>query len=364
MIHAKGNSLFDRIGISRLGLICGIAAAAMVVFSPSGPAQAQNLSGQTLRLYTYGGTYLEAVQEFVIKPFEAETGVKVTVDDGCCSKLGAAMAAGQYVGDVVLGQDFGSLLNEQKQGYLIPDKRFEEAAASSGAPESFRTSGMLVLHVYAYIMAGSDPKAPMPQTWAEFWDTTKFPGTRGLIRGEPSPQLEAALLAAGTPANKLYPLDADKAFNELDALRKKTKVLFAATGAEQINFLATGETKYSMVFSNRMVLAANENIKLGYSYGQSLQVGNGGAILKGAKNVDAAVAFLRFHYRPDVLAKFAERTGLAPAYKEAALKVSDARRPLMPTSPENTATAVQVNVDFWAKNREPLLKRWVQWLAQ
>jgi putative spermidine/putrescine transport system substrate-binding protein len=353
-------------GKTRLGISAWVAGVVLLAQMgiATNHASAQNLKGQTLRLYTYGGSYLEAVRDLVIKPFEAETGVQVIVDDSCCAKLSAAMTAGQYVGDAILGQDHGRLLNYAKLGWLVPDKRFEEEAAATGSPASFKTPNFLLLHIYAYIMAGSDPNAPMPKTWAEFWDTDKFPGSRGLIRNEPAPQIEAALLAAGIAPDKLYPLDVDKALAKFDELRKKTKVVFAATGAEQINLLATKEAKYSIVFSNRVVLAANENIKLGYTYEQSLQVGNGGGIPKGSKNVDAAVAFLKFHNRPEVLAKFAARTGLAPAYPKAANLVEEARRPLMPSTPENSKTAVQVDVNYWGDHQETVHKRWVQWLAQ
>src|SRR5579872_6847791 len=103
---------------------------ALILVHVGSAAQAQDLKGQTLHLYTYGGSYLEAVQDLVIKPFEAETGVKVVVDDSCCNKFAAAMTAGQYAGDVILGQDHGRLLNYAKLGWLIPDKRFEEAATA------------------------------------------------------------------------------------------------------------------------------------------------------------------------------------------------------------------------------------------
>jgi putative spermidine/putrescine transport system substrate-binding protein len=364
MVHTGDVAVAGRVGSTAFRLLCGIVVYTTLALALDGVAETQSLSGQTMRLYTYGGTYLDALREIVIKPFESETGVKVTVDDSCCTKIGAAMAAGEFIGDVVLGEDQGNLLNYQKLGWLVADKRLEEAAAASGASEALRSPRMLLLYIYAYIMAGSDPNAPMPKSWAEFWDTEKFPGTRGLIRGEPSPQLEAALLAADVPPAMLYPLDVEKAFAELDALRKKTKVLFAATGAEQINFLATGETRYSIVFSNRVVLAANEGIKLGYSYAQSLQMANGGAILKGVKNLEPAVAFLQYHYRPDVLARFAERTGLAPSYAKSAAMVSEARRPLMPTTPENSSSAVLINVEYWGENRDKLHEKWVQWLAQ
>jgi len=341
-----------------------LAAAVATSLATPGLAEAKSLDGQTVHLYTYGGNYLEVIKKFVIEPFEAETGAKVVIDDSCCTRLSAAMGAGEYIGDLILGQDQSNLLNLQKLGWLVADPRLLESAKAAGAAESLQSDSMLLTYIYAYIMAGSDPSAPMPQTWAEFWDTEKFPGTRGMISGEPAPQLEAALLADGVPADQLYPLDVDRAFAKLDALRAATDVLFAESGAQQINLLATGEATYSLVYSNRVVLAANDGIALGYSYGEALQVPNGGAILKGAKNIDGAVALLQYHYRPEVLARVAEATGLAPAYESAVAMIAEEKRPLMPTDPANTRTAVLVDLPYWRDNRDSIYERWVAWLAQ
>ena len=42
-----------------------------------------------------------------------------------------------------------------------------------------------------------------PQSWADFWDTEKFPGKRGLRRG-PKYTLEFALMADGVPPAEVY----------------------------------------------------------------------------------------------------------------------------------------------------------------
>lgn len=339
----------------------GISAAFLTGASSTSVQAAEE---KTLYLYTYGGSYLEALRDVVINPFEAETGIKVIVDDSCCTKIGAGMAANDFVADVLLGQDWGAYANYDKQGWLVHDQRLADIAKARHAAEYLVTPALLILQINAYIMASGDMSAPMPQSWQEFWDVTKFPGARGFIRSEPSPQLEAALLAGGKKPEELYPLDVDAAFKQFDKLRGSTKVLFAPSGADQINFLATGETKYSLVYANRAVQAIQEGIKLQVNYGQNLQVGIGGGILKGAKDVDAAVKFLEYHYRPEVLAKFAERTGLAPAYSQSAEMVSAAAKPLMPTSAENIEKGVVVDVPFWTEHRQSIYDRWVKWLAQ
>jgi putative spermidine/putrescine transport system substrate-binding protein len=349
---------------SRLVMITASACLAAVLSAGGALAQKRALEGQQVVLYTFGGTQLETTRELVIKPFEQETGAKVVVDDSCCQRLQAAMEAGQFIGDVVVGLDRGGMLARDAQGQFIHDPRLEKIARDRGAPEPYPSTSMLVLHSYSYVIAGKDASVPLPKTWSEFWDPAKFPGARGLIRISPTVQLEAALLADGVPADKLYPLDADRAFKKLTELKNTTKIIINASGADMINNLGTGETTYAITYSNRAFLAKRDGIKINFSYNDGLLVGNGGAILKGAKNVDGAVAFLEYHYRPEVLARFAERTGMSPAYSAAAAMIAPEYRSMMPTAPENVAKQHIVNDEYWQKHTKELDEKWVEWMAQ
>jgi len=349
----------------RGGAFAAIAAFAVLPLSGGDAgAQAPNLRGQQIVLYTFGGTQLEITRELVIGPFERETGARVVVDDSCCQRMAATLEAGQFLGDVIVGLDRGGMLAQDQRGWFVRDPRLVEIAARRDVPEAYRSPAMLIFHFYSYIMAASRPDAPMPRTWAEFWDVERFPGPRGLNRISPTAQLEMALLADGVAPADLYPLDVDRAFRKLDELRRRTRLVFNASGAEQINNLATGEIAYGVAYSNRVFLAAEDRIRLGFTYAQGLLVGNGGAIPRGARNLDGAIAFLDYHMRPDVLARFAERTGMAPSYAASAELVAADRRPRLPTSPGNIEQQYRLNEDFWRDNRMSVGERWVRWLAQ
>jgi ABC-type spermidine/putrescine transport system permease subunit I len=72
----------------------------------------------------------------------------------------------------------------------------------------------------------------VPSGWADFWDAKRFPGDRTLVGAGSgnNPELEFALLAASVPADKLYPLDLDKAFASYDKI-KPDVVKWWETGA-------------------------------------------------------------------------------------------------------------------------------------
>uniref|UniRef100_UPI000517A3F6 extracellular solute-binding protein n=4 Tax=Pseudomonas syringae TaxID=317 RepID=UPI000517A3F6 len=166
----------------------------------------RSLEGQTIVLYTSGGTQLEVTKELVIEPFEKETGAKVVIDDGCCTKLQAAMQSGQFLGDVIVGEDSTQLLNQSNLGWFIHDPRVQKIAADHGVPAEFQSDSYLVTQRYSYVIAAKNKEIPLPTTWKDFWDVKKFPGSRGLIRLGPMVQLEGALLADGVAADKIYPI--------------------------------------------------------------------------------------------------------------------------------------------------------------
>ncbi|RWQ73268.1 MAG: extracellular solute-binding protein [Mesorhizobium sp.] len=341
-----------------------IILTGLVSFPGEAISQNRSLEGQTVVLYTYGGTYLEPVREVVIEPFEKETGAKVVVDDSCCQRLQAAMEAGQFIGDVILGRDQGAYLALGHEGWLVHDERLEKIARDHGSPEQFQSPSMLILHSYSYLMAAKSASIPQPKTWADFFNVKSFPGTRGLVRDTPMVTLEAALLADGVAPDELYPLDADRAFRKLNELKSSTKIIMNASGADQINNLGTGEIDYGITYSNRAFIARNDGIPISFGYNDAFIVGNGGAILKGARNVDGAVAFLEYHMRPEVLVRMAERNGMGPVYEAAAELVDPELRELMPTSAENVKVQHPIDGLYWQENREALHKRWVEWMAQ
>jgi|GEM_PF-3537808 len=349
--------------LSGLVLALGIVGGGCGSSNSESIGQSGSLAGHTIHVLTYSGSYLEALERDVIKPFEEQTGAKVAVDDSCCEKLQAAMAAHQYVGDVTVGNDYGPNLLYADQGWVVPDRQLLQLEKDSGVPKSYWNPAVLATQIYAWVIASSDPGAPMPQSWSEFWDVQRFPGARGLF-GYPSGTLEVALLADGVPPVSLYPLDVDRAFQKLTELRNMTKVLFFQSGAQQINLLATQEVKYSLAFINRVVLAQNQGIDLGVTFNQGLSVATSASLLRGVKDKAGGLAFLRFMMQPAVQARFGALTGLAPVNPKAQPLLPPSRRSLMATSPKNLTKEIPFDDQYWRKNLLPLNKRFIAWLAQ
>jgi putative spermidine/putrescine transport system substrate-binding protein len=73
--------------------------------------------------------------------------------------------------------------------------------------------------LYANVLAYNTERVEgTPSSWADFFNTRKFPGRRGLHK-VPSETLEVALLADGVLLGDLYPLDVNRALGKLDTIK-------------------------------------------------------------------------------------------------------------------------------------------------
>lgn len=75
---------------------------------------------------------------------------------------------------------------------------------------------------FSFVLGYNEGKlgAAKPQDWTALFDTKTYPGKRALYKWPSPGVLELALLADGVAADKLYPLDLDRAFKKLDTIRK------------------------------------------------------------------------------------------------------------------------------------------------
>ena len=88
-----------------------------------------------------------------------------------------------------------------------------------------------------------------PQSWADFWDVKKFPGTRSLYNNAPR-ALAFALLADGVPPDKLYPMDIDRAFKKLDQIKPHIKVWWTQ-GNQSQQLIRDGEVDMMAIWNAR-----------------------------------------------------------------------------------------------------------------
>ena len=180
-------------------LIAGTALALIA----AGTAQAQD----SINITTYGGAFGAAVNEAFVKPFTAETGVQATMvdNDNPPATLKAQVEAGNITSDV-FDVEQSDVLRLCDEGLIEPIDPAALPAAADGTPaaDDYLPQALhdcaTAIMVWSTVIAYDTSAFPngAPATVADFFDTAKFPGKRGIIK-RPKYALEFALLADGVP---------------------------------------------------------------------------------------------------------------------------------------------------------------------
>ena len=354
-----------------------LAAASGIALT--GAAQAED----TITAVSWGGAYTKSQVEAYHKPWMAKTGNKIISEDynGGLAEVKAQVEAGNVTWDIV-DVELSDAIRGCDEGLLEEIDHSMLPAAPDGTPAEEDFIG-LALHdcavanivwstIYAY--DGSKYTAfDRPRSMADFFNTKKFPGKRGL-RKSPKANLEMALVADGVAAADVYDVLAtsegvDRAFAKLDSI--KDSVVWWESGAQPPQLLADGEVKMTTAYNGRIFNAmASEGKPFEIVWdGQVFDV-DLWVIPKGAPNKEAALDFLAFSTDTQRLADQAAWISYGPARKSSAPLVGAYNSdpdlemgPHMPTAPANFMNAIANGFEFWADNQDELNERFNAWLA-
>lgn len=335
---------------SLLGMIA--LAVASVAIAPSA-ASAQ----ETLTIASWGGAYQKAQREAWFDVVEKELGIKIKEDTTAgIADVRAQVASGSPTWDLVQQGNYSCAILD-KEGKT--EKLDPAILAIEGIPANMKGEGWISNLVYAAALAWNDEKYPdkKPQTWADMWDTKTFPGGR-TMRRSPVYTLESALLADGVPMDKLYPLDADRAFKKLGEIKDNVTAWWAS-GAQSAQLLKDGEVDMATIWNGRAEALAQEGAPINLTLNQQMILTDCWVVPKGAKNKDLAMKAVAIMSRPDVQARIALYINYGPAnsdaYKTGIIKPEVAAK--LPSAPENAKKGFVLDANYWAANLDELTKR-------
>lgn len=311
---------------------------------------------QSRELYinSWGGPWLEAAQANLFDPFTAETGITInTVSPVSFAKLAQQVQTGVYEFDVTtLGG--GEIVRANQAGLLeqIPEP-FEGGLFENGAAS----------HAFATMLAWRTDKGwdGQPQSWADFWDVERFPGSRSLQR-YPARVLPLALLADGVAMEDLYPLDIDRAFAKLDEIKEHIRVWWTA-GSQSTQILRDGEIDMIGIWHGRYYEALDAGAPVAATWNQAEIERAYWVVAKDTPNMDAALAFVEFATSPRPLAGFVTQANYGALNPAANEFVGEDARPRMPTSPENYTQTFEQDMLNWGGDIEEVSMRFDEWLA-
>ncbi len=286
------------------------SAAASADASASAPASAGTSAacnpprqeGVTLTFVSFGGAYQEAQRKAWLEPYTALTGVQFQEDEGSSNAtIKTQVEAGQVTWDVVdVGNDFGlaanSALLEELDYSLIPEAEVNKDLG----PSKWRVPDITYGVVLAYNTEKTAGK--VPEGWADYFDTAKIPGKRGVWDYSEGGIFEIALLADGVKPADLYPLDLERATKKLDTI--KDDLVFWKTGAESQELIGSGEVAMTLIWNGRGWSAKNTDKKpVEMQWNQQIVTADYLVVPKGSPNKDAAMKFIAYTICADNNAK-------------------------------------------------------------
>lgn len=324
------------------------------------------LAQSTLTVVNFGGANGAAQKKAYFEPFE-KTGAKVVQVEynGEQAKIKAMVEAKKVTWDVVevespdvnRGCDEG-LFEKLDWSKMSPKGDFQPAAVHECGVGTF---------VWSTVMAyNADKLKSAPTTWADFWDTKKFPGKRGMRKG-PRYNLEFALMADGVAPADVYKVlatkdGADRAFKKMTEL--KPNIQFWEAGAQPPQFLVAGDVAMTTAYNGRIDAAQREGKNLAITWTGGIYDLDYWVMPKGTPNKELAEKFIAMASSASEQAEYTKHISYGPTNNKALAKIDPKILAMLPTSPTNGKTALQFNITFWADQGEALEKRFAAWAAQ
>jgi putative spermidine/putrescine transport system substrate-binding protein len=248
--------------------------------------------GVTLTFVSFGGVYQEAQRKAWLEPYTALTGVQFVEDENSSNAtIKAQVEAGQVTWDVVdVGNDFGldahKDLLEPLDYSLIPRDEVLDGFAGD-----YRVADITYGVVLGYNT--EQTAGVVPEGWADFFDTAKIPGKRGMWDYSEGGIFEFALMADGVAPADLYPLDLERATRKLDTI--KDDLVFWSSGAESQELIGSGEVAMTMIWNGRAWSAKNTDSKpVEIQWNQQIVTADYLVVPKGSPNKDATMKFIAY----------------------------------------------------------------------
>jgi putative spermidine/putrescine transport system substrate-binding protein len=306
----------------------------------------------------YGGAYQEALSKAEFQPIAKKLGITIKED----TTAGIVDIRSQVQAGAVEWDIAETTIDQCARG--AKENLFEPLDYSvidkSGIPAEVAQPNYLSNNYYSNVLAWNKGKfgANAPKTWADFWDTKKFPGRRAL-RADPAETLEIALLADGVSSDKIYPIDLDRAFASLEKI-KPSIATWWTSGAQSQQLATDGEVDLIAIWNGRISTAIKGGANWDFTFNQGILIPECFVIPKGAKHKDLAMKVIALSVSPDIVSNLPKYIDYGPSNAKAyenGLIAPDLAKTLN-TAPENAAKQVRLKGDWWAEHGAAAQERW------
>ncbi len=340
---------------------------AMLCFATLFPAGA--LAQEQVVIATTGGAYEEALREAWFDPFTEQTGIEVVTVAATGAEMRAKASAMVKTGNVSWDLYFEGEIQASSEAHdevAVDLSEFcthfadrpdlvEDACTGDGVRVA---SGATLMAYNTEAFEGAHP-----ETWADMWDTEKFPGGRAFPNfNDPWRVMAAALLADGVPRAELFPLDIDRALEKLEAIRPAVS-LWWKTGDQSVQGFRNGDYTIGEIWLTRANALKKEGLPVGWSYKAAFLVGDRVTLIKGAQNQENALRLIAFWLdSPKAQAGVCAAMYCTPPSSNAIDQMPQAAREAMPSGEEVSDYIVVPDANWINAHKGELLESWNSWI--
>jgi putative spermidine/putrescine transport system substrate-binding protein len=315
---------------------------------------------------TWGGASTDAMQDVWFKPFSDVSGINVsTASVPDIAKLEVMENVGNVEWDLLdaegtqmeLAMQKGLL---QKIDYdmifkIVPKEQIDPKVIKEYGVGSVGFSTVIAWNTALFGAKG-------PQDWKEWADTSRFKGRRALY-AQPRPSFEIALMAAGVPPEKIYPIDIDEAFKALDELKPKIDLWVEKTSQWGV-LMPNGEVDLMGSSLSRTLDEKKRTGSIDFTFNQSIVEQDYWVIPKSAPGGANAQKLIAFALMAKGSLDFATRMPFSLANTSIYGDITEDMKQQLPGYPDNAARNLQIDQTWWTANADKVRLRWLDWLSK
>ena len=333
--------------------LAGVATSSVI----AGDAEA---AANEIVLWNWGGDAVKCHTSAFGADFTKESGLPVKYDTTgpMQGKIKEMVNSGNVTADVADADAFDAIAlgksgHLEKIDYSVVDKK----KVLKGFAWDYGVS--IIFYGYAFMYDTKKFKSNPPSTWADFFNTKKYPGKRSLYKWA-NGALEGALMADGVAKDKVYPMDLDRAINKIKSIKSDT--IFWGSGSEAQQMIVNGEVSMGMVWLNR-AKAVEEDTNGRYRLTMNEAIAMPGAYLVPKGNPAGRANVMKFIASCQVAERQIEILrchGMTPSNPEAFGMIPDDLKRFAVTSEENLSRVLLNDPIWWAENIGPALNKYLE----
>jgi putative spermidine/putrescine transport system substrate-binding protein len=316
-----------------------------------------------LTVISFGRADRAALVKAYVDPFAKSTGINThsLSYDGQVTELTQMVQAGAPIWDVMQVES-RTLVQGCRLGLFEKLDASRLALPQDLIPGAVSECGVGIF-AWSQALIYSDKLQQAPHSWADFWDTRKFPGKRGLRRSAKY-TLEIALMADGVAPKDVYRVlgteaGVDRAFRKLDQIKKNTVWWEAA--AQPGALMSAGWVSMTSAYTLWFDPQQERNQHMRIVWNQSLYDIDSWAIPKGSPKRDEAYRFISFASAPEQQKVLSENLTYGPTNRAALNLLPPRLVSNLPSASANLADALRIDSAFWIEHGDALERRFNNW---